>query len=410
MKEDLLLIFAYHFPPENAIGAVRPFRFCKYLDRLGYESYTVTAADVRSRPDLKAEYVADSFVTRPRKGSGWQIERFIRKFLLPGVTGTRWAISAYRAALKFLQQHPGRRLTIFSTFPPLGSHLAAFLLARKTRCLWIADFRDPLADNPGNPTLTDFQREMLRRLERFFVNRAACVIANTDRAEAKLKSTYPAHAGKIHLIWNGFDPEQRLEPLPLPRCTRRIFSHVGELYEGRTIAPLLQSVKRLLETGELRPDAIKIRLVGPAKAASLPDTNFLEAAAQEGWLELASDQVPPAEAHSIMQTSDGLLLIQPHSTVQVPGKLYEYLQIGRPILAFVPPDSSIERILQKCGVPHVCAYSTERPEGLDESVLRFFTLDSAPVKPGEWFEREFNVQNHAEKLAGLIESLHRSDQ
>ena len=407
MSEDLLLIFAYHFPPDSAIGAARPFRFCKYLDRLGYDSYTITAADVRLRPDLNAEYVADPFVTRPRHGFGWQLERFIRKFFLPGVMGTRWAVPAYRAGIKFLERHPGRRVTIFSTFPPLGTHLAAFLLARKTHHPWIADFRDPLADNPGNGDLNDLQHQIYRRLERLFMNRAACVIANTDGAEGRLKSVYPANAGKVHLIWNGFDPERRLEPMPLPQRTCRVFSHVGELYEGRSIAPLLESIKRLIDAGRLDPNKIKISLVGIARPHSLPNPAFLEAATQAGWLDLVPHHVPQAEAHSIIQSSDGLLLIQPHSTLQVPGKLYEYLQIGRPILAFVPPDSSIERILQKSGVPYVCAYSTSDPGTLDQAVLRFFTLESPTVKPSEWFENQFNAQHHAEKLARLIDASHQ---
>src|SRR6185437_14158765 len=401
MTEDLVLIFAYHFPPDNAVGAARPARFHKYLRRFGYDCHVITAAHVRSQPDLSAEYVADPFIARPREGLGWQIERLVRKLFLPGVTGTQWAVYAYRAAMNFLEQNPGRRITILSTFPPLGTHLAAFLLARRTHLPWIADFRDPLADNPGNGDLNDFQRLIYRRLERVLVARVSVIIANTDEAETKLKSAYPASAGKIHLIWNGFDPEQRLEALPLPDRPYRVLSHVGELYEGRSIAPLLDSFKRLIDSGRVDPGRFKIRLVGPAKASSLPAPAFVKAARDAGWLELAGP-VPKDEAHLIMQTSDGLLLIQPHSTLQVPGKLYEYLQIGRPILALLPPHSSIERVLQNSGVPYRCAYSTDAPAVFDESVLRFFTLHSAPVKPSEWFENEFNAEQHARTLARLI--------
>jgi len=409
MTEDLLLVLAYHFPPENAIGAARPFRFRKYLERLGYECHVITAADVSTRPDLRADYVPDPFVTRPRQGSGWQIERFIRKFLLPGVTGTQWAVQAYRTSIKFLSKHPGRRITILSSYPPLGTHLAAFLLARKTHCPWIADFRDPLGDNPGSGDIHDFQRRIYRRLERLFVTRAASIIANTDEAEARLKSVYPSRARDVHLIWNGFDPEQRLLPLPLPDRPYRVFSHVGELYEGRSITSLLESLKRLIDSGKLNAREIRIRLVGGARSTSLPDPIFLEAAAKAGWLDLVPHHVSQEEAHLIMQTSDGLLLIQPHSTLQVPGKLYEYLQIGRPILAFVPPESSIERILQKSGVPYQCAYSSATPDALDESVRLFFALPSTSATPSEWFENEFNVERHAAALARLIDKLQDPD-
>jgi hypothetical protein len=149
--------------------------------------------------------------------------------------------------------------------------------------------------------------------------------------------------------------------------------------------------------------------VGGARSTSLPDPTFLEAAAKAGWLDLVRNHVSQEEAHFIMQTSDGLLLIQPHSTLQVPGKLYEYLQLGRPILAFVPPESSIERILQRSGVPYQCAYSSDTPDALDGSVLRFFGLPSTSAIPSEWFENEFNVERHAAALARLIDKLHYSD-
>lgn len=406
MSEDLLLLFAYHFPPENAIGGVRPFRFYKYLPRLGLACHVITAADVRSRPELQAEYVPDPFITRPRQGVGWQIERFIRKFFLPGVTGTHWAVDAYRAGLKLLVQNPRRRVAVLSTYPPLGTLLAGFLLARKAGLPWILDFRDPLAGNPQSGDINDFQRQIYRRIERLFVRRAAQVIANTDAAERMLKQAYPNRVNDIHLISNGFDPEDRLSPDPIPDRPYRVFSHVGGLYEGRSVTPLLESVKRLIDSGQLNQRQIKILLVGPARHTSIPDASFLEQATSAGWLETRFEGVPQEEAESINRTSDGLLLIQPGSAVQIPGKLYEYLQIGRPILAVMPPDSAIERVLCKSGITYRCAYSTSPADVFDAAVREYFNLPSTTEQPSEWFENEFNAQRHTEKLARIIEAAH----
>ena len=41
---SLVVLIAYHFPPDNAIGGARPWRFYKYLKRLGYECHVLTAA------------------------------------------------------------------------------------------------------------------------------------------------------------------------------------------------------------------------------------------------------------------------------------------------------------------------------------------------------------------------------
>src|ERR1700732_123572 len=130
MTEHLVLIFAYHFPPENEIGAARPYRFSKYLSKLGYTCRIFTAADKAGRDDPSVVYVADPFVTGPRHSANWQFERAVRKIFLPGDTGLHWSYQAPRAVRAYVRARPGARVTIFSTFPPLGTHLAAWRVAR----------------------------------------------------------------------------------------------------------------------------------------------------------------------------------------------------------------------------------------------------------------------------------------
>lgn len=403
-RDHLVLILAYHFPPENAIGAARPFRFYKYLTRMGYRCHVITAAPIATLPELKGEGVADPFITEPRSG-GWQVERLIRKALLPGATGSHWSVRAYRAALRFLDENGPAHTTVISTYPPLGTHLAAYWLKRRLGLPWIADFRDPLAGNPGNRELTRLTRPTYRRLERIFIQSADLVIANTDAAQEKLKSSYPARSERMHLIWNGFDPEDRLQALPLASSGRRIVAHVGELYGGRNVSPILRSLRRLIDAGRLSPDSFQILLVGYFDPDSVPEAEFIARAENEGWLKLDGSRIPQPEAHKLIQSSNALLLIQPQSGIQVPGKLFEYLQIGRPILAFVPPASPVERILEKSGVLYRCVHPESSSEQFDGAILSFFANPSEGAKANDWFETEFNARHHAERLAGLIDSL-----
>ncbi len=406
MSSEVLVLFAYHFPPENAIGGMRPARFQKYLQRRGVRCHVITAADVSSRPDLDAEYVPDPFETSPREGLGWQVERALRKFILPGVTGTQWAFAAYKTAKQFTDSQANAQITILSTYPPLGPHLAAYWLTRKTGFPWIADFRDPLANAPGITDFSRFHHAAHARLERAIIGNADCVIANTDTARDQLKRAYPARASRIHLLWNGFDPEQRLTALPVANSTKLIISHVGELYAGRNVTPLLMSLERLIAAKRLSPQAFQILLAGPAKRSALPDDAFVSRATEEGWLKLAPEQIAQDEALQITRSSGALLLVQPQSNVQVPGKLYDYIQIGRPILAFILPDSPIERILERSGVAYQCVYPSDSPAKFDESVLKFFQLDTTPKQASAWFEDTFNTQKHAERLHELMRELH----
>ena len=404
--DDLLLIFAYHYPPENAIGGVRPYRFAKYLTRLGVRTHIFTAADVSGHPDLNAETVPDPFITHPRQGMGWQAERAIRKFVMPGVSGTQWSRKAYAAAVRYLDNLPRKfRVTILSTYPPMGTPMAAYWLAKKRKLPWILDLRDPMAGNPSNDELPGLQKSAYSFLERRFVSAADCVVANTDAAQTMLKTTYPQYAEKIQLLWNGFDPEIRLKPTPNPERQQRIYSHIGELYEGRVITPLLLAMDRLVSSGKVSPDRIQFHLVGSIRSTSIPGPEFMTAAQNKGWLKVTAKQLPQAEAQRLMQESDGLLLVQPHSRLQVPGKLFEYVQVGRPVFAYILPDTPIERILRQSNTPHVCGYASNPEESLDAALDEFFKLDHQVVQPSEWFENGFNAQNHAEQLFKMIQGV-----
>ena len=39
-----IILIAYHFPPAQEIGGFRPFRFYKYLKRMGYVCHVITAS------------------------------------------------------------------------------------------------------------------------------------------------------------------------------------------------------------------------------------------------------------------------------------------------------------------------------------------------------------------------------
>ncbi len=399
-----ILFLAYHYPPENAIGAARPFRFVKYLQRQGHECHVITAAPATAGGITS---IPDPFSRASRKGAGFQMERLVRKFFLPGALGTQWSQAAYHAGLDYIRSHPGERITIFSTFPPVGVQFAAYRLAGETGLPWMADFRDPMGHNPIYVRLGARTGAAYRFIERRIVERADAIIANTDASQSILQSAYPTAVSKIHLLWNGFDPEQRLSPLPLPARSHRVYTHTGELYEGRTIAPLLESFQRLFQYGRIAPDHIHVDLIGPAEGDCLPSPAFLECAQRAGWLSITPRQIPKCEAQQAAQTADGLLIVQPQSAVQVPGKVYDYLQIGRPILAYVPSESAVERLLAKAGVPYRCVYTAMPPDVFDDVLLDYLKLPSDPVSASEWFEETFNAVNQTACLASIVESIQR---
>jgi len=123
-----------------------------------------------------------------------------------------------------------------------------------------------------------------------------------------------------------------------------------------------------------------------------------------------SGSLPRPEALRIMAEADYLLLLDMVGTAgyTVPAKLFEYLRIGRPILAVTPRDSPVEKILAMSGVPYRTIHPDDEPANIDEKVLELLQLPSEPVAPSSWFEETFDGRRQAGVLARLLDTLVRT--
>ena len=74
MSKHLIVLFAYHYPPENAIGGMRPARFVKYLSQMGYDCLVFTAAEQPRDGDPCTISIPDPFAAPAggRRGAGGQ--------------------------------------------------------------------------------------------------------------------------------------------------------------------------------------------------------------------------------------------------------------------------------------------------------------------------------------------------
>lgn len=399
-----VLLLAFSFPPDNQPGAARPFRFFRYLPEFGFEPHVITASpQVQVHP--RVHYVPDREAARP---SGLtRIARGAWRKLVAPLDGTMlWAQGAYEAARHLHRETPF--CAVLSTFPPLHAHAAALRLSRNCGLPWIADFRDPLVGNPfrhsrGLPPLFDqfFESRIFRQ--------ALLLIGVTDATVEEWRSRYPQFGSKMHVLWNGFDPDESLGPLPIPERDHKLIVHIGSFYAGRTPLPVVQSYSRLVKAGSLDPARVRLRFIGEFDTAVLDSCRsvFNDLTAL-GSLEYNNAVVPREQALASMASADFLFLADnnAHSTGHtVPAKLFEYLRFGRPILALTEPDSVVESLLARCGVPYVSLHPRARPAEIDAGLVRFLALPSDPARTSDWYQRTFDGRAQTQTLAGLFDSI-----
>ncbi len=249
---------------------------------------------------------------------------------------------------------------------------------------FVAEFRDLWAGNAEN----DGGRGGLAHLQRRFLRDAARVVVVTEDARRRLAELHPELAGRLVVVPNGFDPsllERRVTPPPRPDG-RALLVHAGQLYGSRSIGGLLSA----LATPALR-DRVRFRNIGTLNERSAD-------AIEQCGSDLALDIAPPTtweEATAQVAAADiAVVVFTPGDDTAVPGKLYEALALGRPVLALVEPDSAMRRLLadlgQDAGVaPH------DDPAAIAAAVQRLLDQPAAAARR----RRALALRPHADRDA-----------
>jgi glycosyltransferase involved in cell wall biosynthesis len=370
MSAQRVLMIAHHFPPAGGSGSHRALAFARYLPAYGWAPIVLTpgVAWAANRDDHLLEELPPglrvmrtrSFEARPVPPRGGA--RSVGARAAP-------AAGALRSNLGHLKRFPDAHLgwlpyalaaarrvdydVAYSSSGPFTSHVLGLLLKRLRKRPWVMELRDGwyrwnraiFPDYPG-------WRDVLeRRLEAAALKHADRVVLVTDRmADAFRCQTNPAlEAQHFAVVPNGFDRRQfPASPPPPPSADRFDVVHAGALYYGRSLRAVLEAAGRLVETVPAFAQKFSLTLLGtldPAAQREVAASGLAQRIRVRGQL----DHAATIEA---MRAADVLLLVAnttPGAEATVPGKLFEYLAVGRPILAVAPPDSSTADVLNQTG-------------------------------------------------------------
>jgi glycosyltransferase involved in cell wall biosynthesis len=247
---------------------------------------------------------------------------------------------------------------IWSTYPIATAHVIASKLHRKTGIPWVADFRDPMAQDgyPADPlTWQSYQR-----IEAAAVTQARFCVFTTPGAARMYQQRYPDAADRIVVLENGYD-EESFASLPpptasggAPLCGKRAMRllHSGIVYPSeRDPVQLFEALGRLHKAGTLSPADLRIRFRASVHDDLLQDLAKLHGA--QDFIETCGP-ISYREALAEMLTVDALLVLQASNcNAQIPAKIYEYLRADKPILALTDPEGDTADVMRRAGLNQI---------------------------------------------------------
>ena len=379
-----ILFLSYHFPPDSAVGAVRPAKVVQAFCSAGHEVVVVTAAlpgdSPRTRSDQKGLKIrtispwanprdwyaaAKGVMQKWKGGAAEESVRGINKGPVrePGATlpaWKRWIFSLIwlpdprqgfipPAVWSILKE--GQCDLVYTSGPPFSVHLAGLVASTLKGCRWVAEFRDPWTDNPWKPwharsAFSDFAEKKLELWCLRAADLVVCVTAGICRGFEK-RLTVPER-GKLLVSYNGIDNLQ-----PAGRRTHRegprVVLHLGTLYHKRDPRPFLDALQQARITHKLTESVLSVQFVGNCRWFG--EHSLEEETRRRNLSDLVQirDSVPKDEVAGLLDRADVLLLLAQEQPDQVPNKLYEYLGTRKPILAWLDDDGETARILRQVG-------------------------------------------------------------
>jgi glycosyltransferase involved in cell wall biosynthesis len=351
LQRRRVLILAYFFPPLGGAGVQRTAKFVKYLPSFGWDPTVITT---RSRwypardPSLAADIPRDIRVVSARELVAAR-ELAVPAGLMPPVAKaltwpdemSGWFPFALRAALREVKRD--RPDVLFTTSAPYSAHLVGLIVKRTTGIPWVADFRDEWASNPETPVPPAPFGALTRAAERAVVRAADRIVVTSDAAIV----SDDLAADKRTTITNGVDPSDFDAATSLDAADRFRVSFVGTLYAERDCKPVLAALGRLAARGDIDAEQAEFRVVGNIWLPQPPAAGRV-AVVEAGYL-------PHDAAIAEMKRASLLVVYLPSVGRGIPGKLFEYLASGRPVLCVTQPGNPAAQIVRELGAGYAVA-------------------------------------------------------
>lgn len=449
------LIISYYWPPTGGSGVQRWVKFAKYLPQEGwqpviytpenpeaittdtsleaeipaeaeiikrkifepYEAYRVLtgsrrkatgpdcsagsdrkdgSACIRTVPGAKADEVNP--INSQDKSLSKKLSLWIRgNFFIPDPR-CMWIGPSVRFLKKYLREHPVD--IIISTGPPHSMHLIARRLSLSTGIPWIADFRDPWTRMFyfKHLHLSRLAQKRHEKLEKKVLDDATVAVAVSPLVKEEFQSMTST---PVELITNGFD-ENDFGIMP-ERDGHFNITHTGLFASDGNPDVLWEALaEKCCEDADFAK-TMRIRLAGKT------DKEITDSIRKAGLGDNLVDLGYQTHRNAVKEQKSASLLMlplrkEPEYKATLPGKLFEYLAAGRPVLGIGQSSGAMARILSETQAGFVFEWDDKA------SVRKYIDICWEKFLSGTLEADTRNIEQYSRraltrKMAALMDSL-----
>ncbi len=380
-------MISYCYPPMAVVGVYRTLKFVKYLREFGWDPIILTLSnpsDYAFNPELFKDIPKDLKVYRTRliaplqSWENWSarrrksgsvpplaepkeqisqasatassapglLARFKRHIFAAMSTPDKdagWLLTALPKTLRLIRAENVDCL--YTSTPPHSAHLIGLYAKKLSGLPFVADFRAPWTQNEYFDEMKSvpWQKRLEEKLELSVHRGADVVISNsTWEGEGYRRKYAPVVGEKFVPILNGYDPDD-FDPSGSVAYDRFTIVYIGSLYKRRAPDVFLKGLARFLDGQPEARHRTTALFIGPK------DNTLRSLAEQLGINDVIQtiDFLPQSEAYKYLFGAHVLLMIlgfDQRGKGVIPAKIFEYIPVGRPILALIPEGETAEMV------------------------------------------------------------------
>jgi glycosyltransferase involved in cell wall biosynthesis len=391
-----VMVITYYWPPSGGSGVQRWLKFVKYLPQFGWQPYVFTpenpAFDLKDESllkDIPAEAEVLHFPiwepyglfnklsgggVKVNANSAPQADSWFKKisiwirgnFFIPDPR-VFWVRPSVKFLDDFLREKRIRH--IITTGPPHSVHLIGLGLKKRNPSLkWTADFRDPWSEWGFLDTLK------LSKLARIRHQQLEKKVLTTADKVTTITPFYVRHfqrlgGRKVNLLTNGYD-EEDFQDFKIERPERFVIRHVGIVNEKCNPIPFMEVIAALCQENADFKKAIQVDFVGQVNDRF---SRYVKEHSILSEITTFTATIPHQEVVKLYGKSALLLLIltgYKDAEGYMPGKLFEYIATGLPVLGVGPAHGDAADLLNKSGAGTMIAEGNHQQ--IKENLLHCF--------------------------------------
>ncbi len=370
-------------------GVQRSAKFVKFLRDFDFEPVVLTKKRDSGSDDSLMQDIPDGIEIIEVPGIDFDSKTGVlslpykvlaRKILIPD-SEILWAKKAFKYALERISK--ADISIVYTTSFPYSDHMLGLRIKERFPDMpWVADFRDEWTKNPYilDMNLSKSRMRKEEAMEMSVLDSVDGLITNTDRMLEGFLELKPELKSRSYVIPNGFDDADFNSATGSPAKDVFKLTYAGSMYGRRKPDLVLQAISELVLEGSIDRKKISVEFIGNMKR---------NVVAEKIYKYDLSDVV---SLHSYMKHRELLEKLSKSACLLLligqgvgaenfsSGKIFEYIKLGRKILAVVPVNGEAAKIVRETNSGIIADCSDL--DGIKSAVLKlykeFFSGDVYP--------------------------------